>query len=73
MAFFLNWCNFMTTQKTSALTVTVAGNVKHVTTIMFSIIIFNNPISFLNAVGTFVAVIGAAVYSYIEYKSKGSG
>jgi len=71
MAFFLNWCNFMTTKMTSALTVTVAGNVKHITTIVFSIVIFNNPISSMNAMGTFVTVLGAGLYSYIEYTNKG--
>lgn len=34
MAFFLNYANFQTTQQTSALTVTVAGNVKHMLTII---------------------------------------
>ena len=69
MAFFLNWCNFMTTKMTSALTVTVAGNVKHIATIIFAIIIFNTPISFMNAFGTLITIIGAATYSWIEYKS----
>lgn len=68
MAFLLNWCNFMTTKMTSALTVTVAGNVKHITTIAFSIVIFNNPISLMNAAGTFITVIGAGYYSWLELK-----
>jgi drug/metabolite transporter (DMT)-like permease len=70
MAFLLNWCNFMTTKKTSALTVTVAGNVKHIVTIAFSILIFNTPVSTTNFVGILVTVIGAALYSYLEYKAK---
>lgn len=71
MAFFLNWCNFMTTKMTSALTVTVAGNVKHIMTIIFSILIFHNPVSAMNALGTLITVFGAAIYSWLEYKSKG--
>jgi drug/metabolite transporter (DMT)-like permease len=43
LAFFLNYTNFMTTKKTSALTVTVAGNVKHMATIIVSVMLFRNP------------------------------
>ena len=58
----------MTTKMTSALTVTVAGNVKHIATIVISIILFSNPVSMMNALGTLLTVIGAGVYSYIEYQ-----
>lgn len=72
MAFLLNWCNFMTTKKTSALTVTVAGNVKHIVTIALSIMVFSTPLSFMNGLGIIITVIGAAIYSYLEYEGKKS-
>lgn len=62
MAFLLNFSNFMLTKKTSALSVTVAGNVKHVVTILLSVAIFRNQISLLNGIGSAVAVMGAAFY-----------
>lgn len=49
MAFALNFTNFVTTKKTSALTVTVSGNVKHIVTIILSMIIFDYQITMLNA------------------------
>lgn len=70
MAFFLNVCNFFFTKLTSALTVTIVGNVKHVITIILSIVIFRNKVSLLNALGITTTVIGAALYSVIEYKEK---
>jgi len=70
LAFFLNYTNFMTTKKTSALTVTVAGNVKHMCTILFSVLMFRNPISIMNACGTIVTLIGAVLYSSLEYQAK---
>ena len=75
MAFALNISNFETTKKTSALTVTVAGNVKHILTIVLSIVIFKNPISSTNFLGSVVAIGGAAWYSKETYSknTKGSG
>lgn len=67
LAFMLNLANFMTTKKTSALTVTVGGNVKHVVTIVISVIIFQNSISAVNGLGIALAAVGAAAYSYVEY------
>lgn len=70
IAFSLNMSNFITTKKTSALTITIAGNVKHVATIAASVIVFKNPISLLNAIGSFMAFAGAGWYSMLDYKEK---
>ncbi len=70
IAFSVNFSNFQTTKKTSALTVTVAGNVKHMATIVFSILVFSTPITLLNGLGTMVTVAGAAYYSYLERRKK---
>jgi len=68
MAFLLNYSNFMFTRSTSALTVTVAGSVKNVLTILLSIFIFVTPVSPLNALGTFITIVGASMYSAIDHK-----
>eukprot|EP01105_Mastigella_eilhardi_P025019 TRINITY_DN6656_c0_g1_i1.p1 TRINITY_DN6656_c0_g1~~TRINITY_DN6656_c0_g1_i1.p1 ORF type:complete len:371 (-),score=120.54 TRINITY_DN6656_c0_g1_i1:70-1182(-) len=70
MAFFLNITNFFFTKLTSALTVTIAGNVKHMCTIVLSILIFRNLVTFANALGITVTSAGAALYSYLEYLDK---
>eukprot|EP00727_Mastigamoeba_balamuthi_P007904 m51a1_g3734 hypothetical protein (362) ;mRNA; r:35048-36315 len=67
-AFFLNVCNFFFTKLTSALTVTIVGNVKHVATIGLSIIMFKNPVTFYNAIGILTTIAGAACYSVVEYQ-----
>ena len=60
----------MTTKKTSALAVTIGGNVKHATTIVLSVLLFRNPITTVNALGTVTTILGAGWYSWIDYKSK---
>ncbi|KAH3766336.1 Phosphate/phosphoenolpyruvate translocator protein [Pelomyxa schiedti] len=67
-AFFLNVANFFFTKHTSALTVTICGNVKHVVTILLSIAMFHNAVPPLNALGIAVTTLGAALYSALEYR-----
>ena len=68
MAFFLNYSNFSLTRHTSALAVSVAGSVKNAATILLSIVLFATPVTPLNAVGTIVAIAGAAWYTKVEYR-----
>jgi hypothetical protein len=68
MAFFLNYSNFSLTQHTSALAVSVAGSVKNAATIMISIVLFATPVTVPNAIGTAIAILGAAWYTRIEYR-----
>jgi len=67
VAFLLNVANFNFINHTSALTVTICGNVKCVLTILISVIIFQNPISKLNFMGTVLTILGASIYSYLAY------
>lgn len=70
MAFSLNFSNFMFTKSTSALTVTVAGSVKNVLTIVLSVLVFSTPITLLNSIGTVVTIAGASAYNAVNYRSK---
>ena len=70
MAFSLNFSNFMFTRSTSALTVTVAGSVKNVLTIVLSVLVFSTPITLLNSIGTVVTIAGASAYNAVNYRSK---
>ena len=66
IAFFLNVVSFTANKKTSALTMTVAANVKQVLTILLAIMIFNLLISALNALGIFLTLAGGAWYTHVE-------
>jgi len=67
IAFLLNVSQFFVIQKTSALTFTVAGNFKLVISVSFSVMIFKNTITFLNAVGCATAIVGVAWYNQLRY------
>mmetsp|Transcript_3570 Transcript_3570/g.9725 ORF Transcript_3570/g.9725 Transcript_3570/m.9725 type:complete len:330 (+) Transcript_3570:40-1029(+) len=68
VAFLLNIANFNFIRTTSALTMSVCGNVKCVLTILISVVLFQNPISTLNALGTVITIVTAAIYSYVSYQ-----
>ncbi|CAJ0913572.1 1837_t:CDS:2, partial [Entrophospora sp. SA101] len=58
IAFFLNVVSFTANKKTSALTMTVAGNVKQVLSIILAVIIFNLTITPTNGLGIFLTLLG---------------
>ncbi|ORX90426.1 TPT-domain-containing protein [Basidiobolus meristosporus CBS 931.73] len=72
IAFFLNVVSFTANKKTSALTMTVAGNVKQVLSIVLAVTIFNLDISAMNGIGIALTLLGGVWYTYIEYKEKES-
>lgn len=67
ISFFLNISSFYVNQVTSALTLTVVGNVKQVAVIVLSVFIFNNPITLVNSIGVFIVILGGAYYSYVGF------
>ncbi|OBZ88339.1 GDP-mannose transporter GONST5 [Choanephora cucurbitarum] len=76
IAFFLNVVSFTANKKTSALTMTVAGNVKQVLSIVLAVIIFDLSITATNGLGIILTLAGGAWYSNVqlnEKKSKLSG
>ncbi|XP_063900054.1 uncharacterized protein LOC135119581 [Zophobas morio] len=70
MAFSLNIANFFTNRVVSPLTLTVAGNLKQVLTILLSIFIFSTKITPLNGIGIFVTILGGADYNRFFQKQK---
>ncbi|CDS13001.1 hypothetical protein LRAMOSA05185 [Lichtheimia ramosa] len=66
IAFFLNVVSFTANKKTSALTMTVAGNVKQVLSIVLAVIIFNLNISWMNGLGILLTLAGGAWYTHVE-------
>ena len=70
IAYFLNLSNFLATHHTSPLTVTIAGCVKQVVTIILSVLIFDKSLTLLNTIGIIITTIGSLWYSIIELKNK---
>lgn len=62
IAFGLNIVSFTANKKTSALTMTVAGNIKQVLSIILSIIIFDYVINQMNMFGILLTLVGGAWY-----------
>lgn len=71
IAFLLNYVSFTANKKTSALTMTVAANVKQVLSIVIAVTVFNTRIGFLNGLGIVMTLIGGAFYSYVDFYEKG--
>jgi uncharacterized membrane protein len=65
IAFALNVVSFTANKKTSALTMTVAGNVKQVLSIVLAVVIFDLSINSTNAVGILLTLGGGAWYGYV--------
>ncbi|VVT55738.1 uncharacterized protein SAPINGB_P004713 [Magnusiomyces paraingens] len=70
IAFGLNVVSFTANKNTNALTMTVAGNVKQVMTIVLAILFFNLEINMTNAFGIFLTLAGGAWYAKIELERK---
>ncbi|ORZ26854.1 triose-phosphate transporter family-domain-containing protein [Lobosporangium transversale] len=70
IAFFLNYVSFTANKKTSALTMTVAANVKQVLSIVVAVTVFNTTIGLLNGLGIIMTLVGGACYSYVDLKEK---
>jgi uncharacterized membrane protein len=62
IAFGLNIVSFTANKKTSALTMTVAGNVKQVLSIILSIVIFDYVINEMNTFGIVLTLLGGVWY-----------
>lgn len=72
LAFLLNAISFISNKRTSALSMTVAGNVKQAMSILLSMVLFSYAVSLLNGFGIILTLIGGAWYSAIGLKEKGS-
>ena len=70
LAFALNVVSFTANKKTSALTMTVAANVKQVLSIMIAIVAFKLYVTFLNGLGILITLIGGMWYAKIEFADK---
>ncbi|GAA5958246.1 hypothetical protein JCM21900_000161 [Sporobolomyces salmonicolor] len=70
IAFGLNVVSFTANKKTSALTMTVAANVKQVLTIVLAVLIFNVALNPTNLLGISLTLAGGAWYARVELQEK---
>ncbi|GAA5997930.1 uncharacterized protein JCM10292_006916 [Rhodotorula paludigena] len=70
IAFGLNVVSFTANKKTSALTMTVAANVKQVLTIVLAVLIFNVSLNPTNLLGITLTLAGGAWYARVELQEK---
>ncbi|GAA5848695.1 hypothetical protein JCM3766R1_006414 [Sporobolomyces carnicolor] len=70
IAFGLNVVSFTANKKTSALTMTVAANVKQVLSIVLAVMIFNLVLNPTNLLGIVLTLFGGAWYAKVELQEK---
>lgn len=70
IAFGLNVVSFTANKNTSALTMTVAANIKQVMTIVLAILFFNLRVNLTNSFGIFLTLLGGAWYAKLELDRK---
>jgi len=68
IAFGLNITNFLVTQYTSAVTLQVLGNAKNIITIVLSVWLFGNAVSYTSAVGCCITLCGVGLYNWAKMK-----
>ncbi|AES59835.1 putative sugar phosphate transporter domain-containing protein [Medicago truncatula] len=66
LAFCLNFSIFYVIHSTTAVTFNVAGNLKVAVAVLISWLIFRNPISYMNAVGCAITLVGCTFYGYVR-------
>ena len=67
-AFLLNVCMFTVLKQTSSVTLTVAGNLKVVLVIYASLLLFHNPVTAANMLGSLIAIAGCTWYGLLPQK-----
>ena len=70
MSFTLNISSFFANKVTSALTLTVCGNIKQTVVIVMSIMINGDVLTAQKAFGILIVIFGGCLYSYIGWKER---
>ncbi|KAL4204228.1 hypothetical protein AMTRI_Chr01g108710 [Amborella trichopoda] len=70
MAYSVNLSNFLVTKHTSPLTLQVLGNAKGAVAVVISILLFQNPISFMGMAGYTLTVVGVILYGETKRRWK---
>jgi len=65
--FLINIATFLQIKFTTPLTNTISGTAKACTQTVLSVMIFKNPITFINGFGIFLVLLGSLLYSLVRY------
>jgi len=65
--FLINIASFLQIKYTSALSHNLSGTAKACLQTVLSVIIWQNPVSFMNGLGIFLVIVGSFWYSQIRY------
>ncbi|PWN33316.1 TPT-domain-containing protein [Meira miltonrushii] len=68
IVFCMNLCEFSLIQRTSVITLSVAGIFKEILTIMISSTVFGDELTPINVTGLCVAILGIILYNYYKYR-----
>ncbi|KAI8333698.1 triose-phosphate transporter family-domain-containing protein [Chlamydoabsidia padenii] len=68
--FGINVAMFLQVKYTSALTNTICGTAKACVQTVLAVMIFQNPISGMNAVGILLALFGSSYYGWVRYQER---
>ncbi|GFS36941.1 nucleotide-sugar transporter family protein [Actinidia rufa] len=69
-AYLANLSNFLVTKHTSALTLQVLGNAKGAVAVVISVLLFQNPVTFIGIGGYTMTVMGVIAYGEIKRRFK---
>lgn len=67
IVFCMNLCEFSLIQRTSVITLSVAGIFKEILTIMISSTVFGDELTPINVTGLCIAILGIILYNYYKY------
>ena len=70
IAYLLNVASFTANKLNGPLTMTVAGNLKQVVTIVLSVVIFSAVITPVNGIGIVLTLFGGILYSWTDFLTK---
>ncbi|KAI3982395.1 hypothetical protein MKX01_041233 [Papaver californicum] len=68
LAFFMVLTEYILVSATSAVTVTIAGVVKEVVTILVAVFYFHDKFTWLKGVGLFIIIFGVSLFNWYKYQ-----
>ncbi|CAK9860372.1 unnamed protein product [Sphagnum jensenii] len=68
LAFFMVMAEYLLISETSAVTMTIAGVIKEVVTIVVAVFFFHDPFTMLKGVGLVIIIFGVALFNWFKYK-----
>jgi solute carrier family 35 protein C2 len=68
LAFFMVMAEYLLISETSAVTMTIAGVIKEVVTVVVAVFFFHDPFTVLKGVGLVIIIFGVALFNWFKYK-----